>query len=188
MSIIINIQLGHVPIIYSVLIWKFLNKELWLGDSSVMLLEKKMIKNFIKRFERAIVLALLFLMGIAVFVATIELGVILFTQLMEPPTLLLNMKEMLEVFGFFLMVLIGLELLETIKAYLESDKIHVEIVFLVAMVAVTRKIIILDYKTISPEVLYGISAIVLSLAAGFFLVKYTLTKFITPNQNKTQNK
>ena len=30
-------------------------------------------------------------------------------------------NEMLEVFGFFLMVLIGLELLETIKAYLEED-------------------------------------------------------------------
>lgn len=33
---------------------------------------------------------------------------------------------------------VGLELLQTIKAYLEEDKMHLEVVFLVAMVTVAR--------------------------------------------------
>jgi len=143
------------------------------------------MKKLIQLFEKFIICSLLILMGIAIFVSTIELAVILYEQLLEPPFLLLNINEMLQVFGFFLMVLIGLELLETIKAYLEGDKIHVEIVFLVAMVAVARKIIIIDYEKFSPVVLLGIAALIVALATGFFLVKYTFEKF--PAKNKPAN-
>ncbi len=130
--------------------------------------------RILKTFEKSIVIALLALMMLAVLASTIELGIILVQQLAIRPVLLLNIAEMLEVFGFFLMVVIGLELLETIKAYLEQDKVHVEVVFLVAMVAVARKIIILDYASISAEMLLGMSAIIIALSAGFFFVKRSL--------------
>ncbi len=80
----------------------------------------------------------------------------------------------MEVFGFILMVIIGLELLETIKAYLDKRVIHVEIVLLVALVAVARKIIILDYKETTPEMLFSISALVIALSGGFFMVRRAL--------------
>lgn len=132
------------------------------------------MKRLIGVFERYIVLVLLALMMIAVFVATIELGVILVQQLLKPPLLLLDLQELLEVFGFFLMVLIGLELLETIKAYLEQDKVHVEVVFLVAMVAIARKVIILDLGEMTTDMLLGMSAVILALSAGYFLLDKAL--------------
>jgi uncharacterized membrane protein (DUF373 family) len=128
----------------------------------------------LKTFEKIIVLTLLGLMMVAVLVSTVELGVILYQELMKPPLFLLNIEEMLEVFGFFLMVLIGLELLESIKAYLEENRIHAEVVFLVAIVAMSRKVIILDYKDITPEMLYGIAAVIIALASGYFLVRRAL--------------
>jgi uncharacterized membrane protein (DUF373 family) len=106
---------------------------------------RKEMDNILKKFEKVIIMALLVLMMLAVLVSTTELAVILFQQLMNPPVLVLNIKEMLEVFGFFLMVLIGLELLESLKAYLQEDRVQAEVVFLVAIVAVCRKVIILDY-------------------------------------------
>ncbi len=130
--------------------------------------------NVIKIFERIIVLTLLGLMVLAVLVSTIELAVILFQELMKPPILLLNIEEMLEVFGFFLMVLIGLELLESIKAYLEEDRVHAEVVFLVAIVAMSRKVIIVDYKEFAPEMLYGVAAVIIALAGGYYLVRRAL--------------
>ncbi|VGO17882.1 hypothetical protein PDESU_06484 [Pontiella desulfatans] len=132
------------------------------------------MQKILKRFERVVVLTLLVFMMIAVFVATVEVGVILWQQLKEPPVMLLNVKEMMEVFGFILMVVIGLELLETIKAYLDKKVVHVEVVLLVAVVAVARKIIILDYYEVSPQMLYAVSALVVSLAAGFFIVRRAL--------------
>jgi uncharacterized membrane protein (DUF373 family) len=113
-------------------------------------------------------------MMLAVMVSTIELGVILVQELIKPPFLLLNIEEMLKVFGFFLMVLIGVELLETIKAYLREDRVHAEVVFLVALVAVSRKVIILDYKDTDPMLLFGMGVLIVSLGAGYYLVRRAL--------------
>jgi uncharacterized membrane protein (DUF373 family) len=132
------------------------------------------MEKILKVFEKVIIVSLLVLMMIAVFVATIELAIIIFEQIMKPPVLLLNIAEMLEIFGFFMMVLIGHELLESIKAYLIDDKVHAEVIFLVAIVAVSRKIIILDYKTTTPEMLYGMAAVIIALGLGFFLVRKAL--------------
>ena len=134
------------------------------------------MEKILSRFERVVVFGLLGMMILAVLVSTIELAVILVQELLKPPVLLLNAAEMLEVFGFFLMVLIGLELLETIKAYLEEDRVHAEVVLLVALVAVSRKVIILDYKETSPALLYGMSALIVALGIGYFLVRHTLSR------------
>ncbi|MBU0678239.1 MAG: phosphate-starvation-inducible PsiE family protein [Verrucomicrobia bacterium] len=128
------------------------------------------MEKILKLFEKVTVITLLGLMMLAVLVSTVELIIILGQEIMKPPVLLLNIEEMLEVFGFFLMVLIGLELFESIKAYLEKDRVHAEVVFLVAIVAVSRKVIILDYKETTPEMLYGMSAIIVALGLGYFLV------------------
>jgi len=119
-------------------------------------------------------MALLGLMMLAVLVSTVELAVILYQQLMKPPIYFLNVKEMLEVFGSFLLVLIGLELLESIKAYLEENRVPAKVVLLVALVAVSRKVIILDYNETTPDMFYGMSAIILALSIGYFLVRRAL--------------
>lgn len=77
--------------------------------------------------ERIIILVLLAMMMFAVLLSTVDLGVVLFRELLKPPRFLLNVEKLLEIFGFFMMVLIGLELLETIKSYLELNRVHIEI-------------------------------------------------------------
>jgi uncharacterized membrane protein (DUF373 family) len=132
------------------------------------------MENLLGKFERIIVLTLMVFMMIAVLLSTIEVGVILWQQMMEPPVLLLNVNEMMEVFGFILMVIIGLELLETIKAYLNDHEVHVEVVLLVALVAVARKVIILDYKDVEPEMMLAVAALVISMSVGFYVVRRSL--------------
>ena len=139
-----------------------------------------MMKRIIHKFEWYIVLTLLLMMMLALLASTVELAIILFEQLMEPPRFLLDVKEMLTVFAFFLMVLIGLELVETIKTYFEADIIHVEVVVLVAIIAVARKIITLDYNSTSYGVLLGIAALIIALSAGYFLLK----RSTTPSETK----
>jgi uncharacterized membrane protein (DUF373 family) len=140
----------------------------------------------LKFFEKLIVSALLGLMMLAVLVSTIELGVILFQQLAKPPVFLLDITEMLEVFGFFLMVLIGLELLESINAYMREDRVRAEVVFLVALVAVCRKVIILDYKQITTELLFGMAALIIALGVGYFFVRRAL--HLHPDADNTKTK
>jgi len=132
------------------------------------------MEKALKIFEKHIVQFLLFLMMLTVVATAIELATVLFTQLAKPPFLALNVAEAIEVFGVFLIVLIGLELLESIKIYLEKHRVHAEVVFLVAIIAVSRKVIILDYSNTAPETLYGISSIILALGIGYFLVRLAL--------------
>ncbi len=141
--------------------------------------------KILKTFERVIVVALLVLMMLAVVASTVELVIIFYQELAKPPVFLLNLEEMLEVFGFFLMVLIGLELLESIKAYLEEDRVHAEVVFLVAIVAVSRKIIILNYKEITPEMLYGMSAVIVAMGIGYFLVRRAMCQYRSDTKSPT---
>lgn len=138
---------------------------------------------YYRMFEKFIVSVLLGLMALAVFASTIELGVILYQELVKPPFLFLNLEEMLEVFGFFMMVLIGLELLETIKAYFDENRVHAEVVFLVAMVAVTRKVIILDYDKFTALQLAGVAGLIIALGIGYFAVRAALWFFSRPKES-----
>ena len=128
------------------------------------------MEKFLRVFEHHIVTVLLGMMVIVVALGTIELGVIIYEQMMLPPMFLLDINEMLTVFGFFFMILIGLELIETIKVYLSEEVIPV------AIIAVTRKVIILDVKELDPLTLIGMAAIIVSLSVGYFFVKKVLKK------------
>ena len=134
------------------------------------------ITNILKWFERLTVIFLLFLMIIVVWASTIELGVILYEQLVKPPVYLLNINELLEVFGFFLMILVAVELLETIKAYLEENHLRAEVVLLVAIIAVARKVIIIDYDKTNPTMVIAMAVVILALALGYFIVKRALAE------------
>ena len=129
------------------------------------------MKKLLPFFERYTILTIIGMMMLTIAVSTVELGVILVTELLKPPKLLLDLSNLLEIFGFFFMILIGLELLHTIKTYLSEESIHVEIVFLVAMIAIARKIIVLELKDLDPLTLLGMAAVILALTAGYYLIK-----------------
>ena len=74
-----------------------------------------------------------------------------------------------------MMILIALELLESIRAYLTDESLHVEVVFLVAMIAIARKVIILEVRDLDPMRLIGIAAIILALSGGYYFVKRALS-------------
>jgi uncharacterized membrane protein (DUF373 family) len=103
----------------------------------------------------------------------VELAVIIVQRMLsaKPQLFLLDISEMLDIFGFFMMVLIGLELIESIKVYLVDESIHIEIICLVAIVAVARKVIILDVYKLPPVTLLGVAAIILALCIGYFFLK-----------------
>lgn len=128
--------------------------------------------SVVEKFERVITSVLLLTMMVAVLVATVDVGFRVAEMLYRKPFMLLEVTEVSEVFGFVFMVLIGLELLETIKTYLSSEQLHVEVVFLVAMIAIARKVILLDIKHLDAPVLYGIASIILALAVGFFFLRW----------------
>ena len=117
-----------------------------------------------------VVVTLLVMMALVVCLSTVELGWFIIKDVISPPIFLLEIDELLDIFGMFLLVLIGVELLETVKMYLTQKTLHVEVVFMVAMIAIARKAIILDINELPSLTLIGIGAIIISLSAGYYLL------------------
>ena len=124
-----------------------------------------------EKVGRYIAIALLGLMGIVVIAAIVELAYEIVMGLIQPPGFFLGVTELLETFGLFLMVLIGLELMTSIHMYLSDHTIHAEMMFLVAMTAVTRKIVILETANTEPLLLFGLAFLILALSGGYFLIR-----------------
>jgi uncharacterized membrane protein (DUF373 family) len=125
--------------------------------------------DYLKKLERLVVGALMLMMSAVVLLSALELGWLLIKDVLSPPLMILEIDELLELFGFFLLVLIGIELLETIKNYYENGKIDLGVIFTVALIAISRKIIILEPEKYAPLTLIGMGALILGLVAGYWV-------------------
>ena len=103
------------------------------------------------------------LMAVVIVMGVIDVGWTLYQKLITPPLFILTISDMLATFGAFMAVLIAIEILINITVYLRDDVIHVKIVMATALMAVARKVIILDYKEVQPEYVYATAVLVLSL-------------------------
>ena len=129
--------------------------------------------KFFDQLEKYAAYALLALMAIIVFSATLEVAYEIATNMFKPPGFFIGVRDLFELFGLLLMVLIGLELMTSIRMYLNDHNIHAELMLLVAITAITRKIVILDSAKTEPMVLFGIGFIILALTVGYYLIRRT---------------
>ena len=111
------------------------------------------------------------MLACVVLLATFELGWLIVRDALTPPLFLLEIDELLELFGQFLLVLIGLELIHSVKVYIEHREYHLEAVLAVALIAVARKIITLEAKELPEGTLLGIAAIVVALVLGYYVMQ-----------------
>jgi len=125
----------------------------------------------IRQAEQIIIHTLIVMMAIVLILATIELGYVLVNSILESRFLMIDLDKLLDIFGIFLMVLIGIELLDTIKVYLKENVVHVEVVVLVAIIAIARKVVIMRAEELPGATLLGIAAIIIALAFAYFLIR-----------------
>jgi uncharacterized membrane protein (DUF373 family) len=130
-----------------------------------------MILEFINRFEKLVYTLLMVLLVIALVFAIGQMFWNLWLSVSPPALGYLSNDELTETLGTFLLVLIAVELLGTMKSYLTENVIHVEIVVLLAIIAIARKVILLDPTKTDGLELIGIGIIVIGLAASYYLLR-----------------
>jgi uncharacterized membrane protein (DUF373 family) len=146
----------------------FLKLLLKIGNHAI---EEATAMKYLEKLEFIVVRALVVMMALVVLFASLDLAWIIVQDLIVPPYLLFDVNRLLEIFGMFLLVLIGIELLESIRTYLDQKLIHVEVVMTVALIAIARKVIILDVKELDGLKLIGIGVIIIALAGGYIFIK-----------------
>jgi uncharacterized membrane protein (DUF373 family) len=129
------------------------------------------LETLLTKVQKFTVLSLAAMLCVVVFLSTLHLGVLIAEEIWAPPRFLIRVQGLLEIFGYFLLVLIGVELLETLKAYLKKDVIHIRVVLEVALIAMARKVIIEEPNTVPGLTLFGIAALILALGIAFHVVR-----------------
>ena len=142
----------------------------------------------IKIIERFIIITLVVMMAIVLVIASVEVGITIISKFSNPfdtNGVVIDIDGLLEVFGFFLTVLIGFELFETVRLYLKENVFHGEVILLVSLIAVARKVILLEYTSEDPLTLFAMAALIVAISIGYYLIKKTSvikkSKIITPS-------
>jgi uncharacterized membrane protein (DUF373 family) len=112
-------------------------------------------------------------MIIVLVVASIDLWRVMIRELVFEEPYGSFTSSLLQIFGLFLNVLVALEVLENISAYLKKHVVQVELVIVTSLTAVARKIIILDSKSTTGIELIGLGVAVLALAGGYWIVRHS---------------
>ncbi|MCX6674714.1 MAG: phosphate-starvation-inducible PsiE family protein [Methanothrix sp.] len=127
--------------------------------------------TYLERFQNTILALLTWTMTLVTFVATLDVIYTLAKYLILPPVSL-QINELLGFFGSILLVLVGVELLETFKTFQRDKTVNVLSALLVALIVIARKVILMEINDGTNDMgLLGLSAIIISLSVGYYLIK-----------------
>ena len=116
------------------------------------------------------VLALL--MVLVIIWGVIDVGYVMYQSLISPPYLL-KLSDILATFGAFMVVLIAIEIFINIRLYLGSSTLPIKLVVATALMAIARKVIILDLENTPPTYVFAIATVVLALGVTYWLIAKT---------------
>ena len=133
-------------------------------------------------FERIAIVLMQIVLMIVLALAIYEIGVLLFrvmsaqfagaaNALPQVETVPDLQKAVQRAFASVLLIILGLELLETLRTYFVEHRVRLEVILIVAIIAVGRHIIQLDLEHIAGLTLVGIGVLILALTGGYFLIR-----------------
>ncbi|MEH2121940.1 phosphate-starvation-inducible PsiE family protein [Nostoc sp.] len=126
--------------------------------------------HIIENIEVLVSKTLSIFMVMVILVAIGDLGIFIFKELFAAPFAQFN-TTLYKIFGLFLNVLIALEILENITAYLRKHVFQVELVIVTSLIAVARKIIILDLDKVSGIDIIGLGIAILALSISYLIIR-----------------
>ena len=129
------------------------------------------MSKLLKYIESALIFGIIDVISITLLLAFLDIVFEIKQKVMMPPKFIIDASGLMDLFSLLLVLLIGLELLETVKAYLKDDFIHFEFIILVAIIPIARKVIVWDFKKYSFEELLSLAAMIVGLGITYFLIK-----------------
>lgn len=81
-----------------------------------------------------------------------------------------SQSDIFSLFGATMTTLIGIEIFINVRIYLGSDEIPVRLVLATALMAVARKIIVLDLGELSGLHVFAIGVVIISLGVTYYLL------------------
>lgn len=129
--------------------------------------------NFLYAIDRVKRLTSKILSLLMIFLILVSVGNLILVTIKTflSEAIFVNHKILFNLFGLFLNVLIALEILKNITAYLRKKIFQVELAIASSLVSVSRKIIIFDFNQLSAMDLIGLAIATLALLGSYWIVR-----------------
>ncbi|WP_198679576.1 phosphate-starvation-inducible PsiE family protein [Aliidiomarina minuta] len=127
--------------------------------------------NALHLFIRLAVRVLSIMMVVVIGWGVVDAGFVIYEKLMDEPRFLIEMNDFFVIFGSFMVVLIAIEIFINIRLYLGTNVLPVQLVVATALMAVARKVIVLDLEeTVSFEYLLSLGVVIIALGVTYWLI------------------
>jgi uncharacterized membrane protein (DUF373 family) len=134
-----------------------------------------MNQNLIHKFEIAVFYILSGIIVLYIAVEIIELvyqfGKALIERSDTSSRLLITKEQTAQVLPVFFNILIAVELIDTFNVYIKKHQIKVQSILLIGLIAIGRKLLVLDIGHADGLSNIGLASIIIALALGYYLVK-----------------
>lgn len=133
-----------------------------------------MLLSFYERFEQIVILILTGLIAIVIVFAVWNLALKIFQAILAPGTFDPTEYSVFQaIFGAIFTVIIALEFKRSllVVAQRQESIVQVRTVVLIALLAIVRKVIILDLASTNALQLFALAAAILALGAVYWLVR-----------------
>ena len=109
-------------------------------------------------------------MVIVIISGVVDVAWTIYQKFASKPHFILTINDIFITFGAFMVVLIAIEIFQNIILYLRDDVIHVKIVLATALMAIARKVIILDYDDMEPMYVFATGVVLLATGVAYWFV------------------
>lgn len=127
--------------------------------------------NFLQKVIFFSLKVLSFLMAFVILCSVFDVGYLIYTIVKTPPHRILNLEDVLSTLGSFLIVLIAIEIFINIIMYFRRETNHIKLVVATALMAISRKVIILDYEHASQPQLIAMALLIFALGFAYWFCK-----------------
>ena len=124
-------------------------------------------------FERLTVGALILLLMATIFFGTLLTAWSLVEDLREIHELVAEPKALFDIFGLFVAVLVGVELLKILRHLLQVHEVDTTLVVQTALIALCNKVITANLAELDWTKLLGVAALIGALAAALYALRRT---------------
>jgi uncharacterized membrane protein (DUF373 family) len=136
---------------------------------------RERVEHLIGLIELVVVIAAEVLLAIAVVIAGLVLYDLFASGMLHSIRSVDTVDELQgaveHVFAGVLLLVLGLELMKSLQSFFEGLRFQVEIIVIVAIIAVARHVLLIDWEHAKAETVLAAAGLVLALAVSYALVR-----------------
>jgi uncharacterized membrane protein (DUF373 family) len=129
------------------------------------------MRDYLEDFRKIVIYTVIVMIAFVVALTLVGLIISLYNVLFVDAIHLEDRQDFLTFIGNFLIVVIAVELLDTLVLYIRKHKLFPELILLVVLTAVAREVLVTDVAHVDPLLLVGIGAVLIAVAGAYYLIK-----------------